>query len=296
MHTTISLDTTGANLRRARELAMLRERQVTRALGVRRVRLREWEAGEVTPDTDELMRLVNLYSADLGQGWADRRPLTEQEIGVLVIGTERIDVRPGAWYTAEGITDTDNWAVLTHYLSVVRRQRKLSPAEPIKLRSDDLAGLCTVLDLRDPTIETDLMVLLDMTPAGARWATRVMILNALLTLAQTSAIAESWFAGTDDDLEALAGPEEAHVGTPTPFAAPDADAGAERAELRFTPIEAAPDAPIEAQVVSSAPLFSTDPGVPVAEPGGEVFTIAPAAEWADAADAAGAAGELPPAS
>lgn len=286
MHHTISADTTGPTLRRARELAALRERPAARALGIRRSRLRDWESGTAVPDADEMARAIELYSADLRQIWPDRQPLVSvDEPGVLVVGDERIDVRTDPMVTADGVTDIDNRVVLTRYLAAVRRQRGLEPTDTIDLRANDLASLAAVLDLDDAALETELMTLLDLTPAGARWATRVMVVGGLMTIAATAVVGSSWFAGAG-----AATVEAAAPATPVAMVTPTA-------AVAFAPEAVDADAPVDAEIVStSATLtspFSTEPAAPRAELAPAVFAVAPATEWSVVEDEP--AGELPPA-
>lgn len=286
MHQTISADTTGPTLRRARELAALRERPAARALGIRRSRLRDWESGAAVPDADEMARAIELYSADLRQIWPDRQPLASvDEPGVLVVGDERIDVRTDPMMNADGVTDFDNRVVLSRYLAAVRRQRGLTSADPIELRASDLASLAAVLDLDDAALESELMTLLDLTPAGARWATRVMVVGGLMTIAATAVVGSSWFAGDGAGATTVeaAAPAAIEAMVPPPAAA------------TFAPEALADDAPVDAEVVSTSGTvtspFSTEPSSPRAELAPAVFAVAPATEWSVGEDEP--VGELP---
>jgi transcriptional regulator with XRE-family HTH domain len=283
--------TTGHTLRRARELAGMRDRAAARSLGVRRSRLRDWESGAVVPDADELERAIQLYSADLNEIWPDRQPLvSDAEPGVLVVGDERIDVRTDPTITADGVTTVDNRVVLTRYLAAVRRQRGLAATDPVELRANDIASLATVLDLEDADLESELAELLDLTPAGARWTTRAMVVGALMAVGATAMVGTSWFSSTDTagatTVEAVA-PAAASI-TFAPESTPTTEVS-EQATVQFAPAEVDPDAPVEAVIVpadaSTTPSpFSTEPSAAPVELAPAVFAVAPSSEWSPVVD------------
>ncbi len=267
----------GPRLRRARELSGMRERSAAKSLGVRRAQLRAWESGADTPDADELARLVELYSADLAQVWPDRQPLLSQtEPGVLVVGEERVELflEPGQ--------PIDNRTVLRHYLAAVRRQRGEATDARVDLRAADIDSLATVLDLGDADLESQLEELLDLTPAGARFTARAMMVGGLTALAATTLVAGSWFA------------------TPaTADASPVSEAPAVTAPALFAPEQGDPSAQAESDVVDAEVItddlnqgalaespFSTQPNAPAVdvELAPAVFALAPSTEWQPVVD------------
>lgn len=302
--TTTPTTNAGDMLRRARELSGMHERAAARALGVRRSRIRDWESGAVAPDADELSRAIALYSADLDSIWPDRQPLVSpEEPGVLVVGDERIDVRIDPELTPDGVTFVDNRVVLTRYLAAVRRQRGLGATDPVELRANDIASLASVLDLEDGRLESELAELLDLTPAGARWTTRAMVVGALMAVAATAMVGTSWFSSA-----APAGATTVEVVAPaaaTVTFAPEVTPTTEvsdRAAVQFAPATIDPDTPIDAEIVPSATAtnpspFSTEPSATPVELAPAVFAVAPSTEWTPVVDAATAtldAPELPP--
>ncbi len=182
--------TTGHALRRSRELAGLSERAAARALGVRRAALRDWESDRVVPDPAQIELATIVYGVGAEDIWAERTPLVDPEQpGVLVVGSERVPVWP------DGDPGTvDNRDVISRYLAAVRRQRGADEHDEIALRSDDLAALSMVLDLDDDQLQQILMDLLDLTPAGAQWAIRSMLVGGLVAMVATGALGSSWFA------------------------------------------------------------------------------------------------------
>lgn len=278
----------GPRLRRARELAGIHERAAARELGIRRARLRDWESGAVAPDADEMARAVSLYSADLDEIWPDRQPLvTAEEPGILIVGDERIDLRTDA---LSDTGDIDNRVVLTRYLAAVRRQRGLEPSDRVELRSSDIASLASVLDLDDTALEAELTELLDLTPAGARWTARALVVGGLMAVAATTVVGASWFAAPTS---AAAAPSVPTAVVATPFA-PEASTTvvSDRAAVQFAPEQIADDAPIDAEIVevvehAAVSPFSTEPAAQV-ELAPAMFAVAPASDWAPVVDAVGA--------
>ena len=256
----------GPRLRRARELAGLRERSAAKTLGVRRTQLRAWESGTDTPDADELARLVELYSADLAQVWPDRQPLlSPAEPGVLIVGDERVDLH------LDTDSPIDNRAVLTRYLAAVRRQRGEAADARVELRAADIDSLATVLDLSDVDLERQLAELLDLTPAGARFTARAMMVGGMTVIAATTLVAGSWFTSPA-----------------TADATPTRDLPVATAPALFSPEGADPAATIDvvdAEIVTDdsqgGSPFSTQPNASAAEVelAPAVFAVAPATEW-----------------
>lgn len=286
-HTTEAL-AAGHTLRRARELAGLRERSAARSLGVPRSQLRAWESGAAAPDADELARAIALYSADLDQIWPDRRPLiSDDEPGVLVVGDERIDLGADPELTPDGVTVADgpigNRVVLSRYLAAVRRQRQLAPSDPVELRSADIASLSHVLDLDDDALEAELAELLDLTPAGARWTARALVVGGLMAVGATAMVGTSWFAPVTD---AGAAPSSSAPAAAAVTFAPEVAGAApsDRAEVLFAPATVDPDAPVDAELVpgdepAAASPFSTEPTSATVELAPAVFAVAPSTEW-----------------
>jgi transcriptional regulator with XRE-family HTH domain len=296
---TTTTTTTGHTLRRARELAGMSDRAAARSLGIRRSRLRDWESGALTPDADELARAIDLYSADLNQIWPDREPLVSpHEPGVLVVGDERIDLSD-ATLGPDGDTTIDNRVVLSRYLAAVRRQRRLDRNDPVELRANDIATLATVLDLEDTALESELADLLDLTPAGARWTARAMVVGGLMAIGATAIVGTSWFSPVDaagaTTVEAVAPAASTATFAPEVTATTEVS---ERATVQFAPAEIDPDAPVDAEVVSASATpspFTTEPTATEVELAPAVFAVAPATEWTPVEDGPSATAELPPA-
>lgn len=187
--------TTGHALRRLRELSGLSERRAARAIGVRRSELRSWESQDTMPDDEHLARAVGVYGRDLQGVVATRRPLTDPERpGLLLVGEEEIVV-------AEHVRESDdphhrNEALLRTYVDAVRRQRGVPLDQAVELRADDLNSLATELDLEDDHLRGLLGDLLDLTPAGAQFATRALLVGALIAVLSTGAVQSTWLAPT----------------------------------------------------------------------------------------------------
>jgi len=306
---------TGRTLRRARELSDLRLGTAARALGIRRSRLRDWESGRASPDADEMARAVELYSADLNHIWPDRQPLiSPEEPGVLIVGDDRIEVHTPAW-TAHGSCQTattrsaiDNRVVLSRYIAAVRRQRGAGPDDPVELRAQDISALATVLDLDDMLLEVQLMDLLDLTPAGARWTARAMVVGALMAIGASVLVGASWFGAAPSN----AGAADGSVAT-EPFApevanatfAPEVAAAttSDRTGVQFAPGPVDTDAPIDAEVVApthsaTTSPFSIEPNHVEVQLAPAVFAIAPATDWStvtiESTPLAPAPDQLPP--
>lgn len=268
---------TGARMRRARELTGMSERAAARALRVRRTQLRAWERGELVPDADDMAAVINLYSVDLARVWPDRQPLlSPEEPGVLIVGDERIELDDVAVPTAGGGITIDNRSVLTTYLTAVRRQRGLGPNEQVELRAADLSALAGVLDLDDAGLESLLAELLQLTPAGARWAARAMVVGGLTALATVFSLGTAWL-----DQPSTAEVTALPIAAVAPVEAVPASDLSNDARVLFAPAPVDPDAPVEAEVVSngSESPFSVAPGAVPVELAPAMFAVAPATDW-----------------
>lgn len=290
--------TTGHALQRARELADMSERAAARSLGVRRSTLRAWEAEQRAPDADQLAAAVRLYSVDLETIWPDRRPLiSAEEPDVLRVGAERVPVETDPVIDPDGVRRVDNRVVLTRYLAAVRRQRGLGPTERVDLRADDIASLAHVLDLDDDALESELAELLDLTPAGARWTMRALVVGGLMAIGATSAIGSTWFSPAtaapletatpvthvveaptvaDPAVSDLATPttevsEQALVQTPSTVEAPSTELA--------PPTTQTPSSDVATPVADPSSPFSTEPSSIAVELAPAVFAVAPATEW-----------------
>lgn len=186
--------TIGHALRRSRELAGISDRSAARSIGVSRSTLRSWEADRAVPDTEQLSLAAGLYGHGVQDVWASRAPLTSpEEPGVLLVGSERVTISSDDTGSLDDSV-IDNRVVLSRYIAAVRRQRGLEPDDSIELRAVDLAALSTVLNLDDDSLQALLTELLDLTPAGAQWAVRSMLVGGLVALAATGMLGTSWFA------------------------------------------------------------------------------------------------------
>ena len=184
--------TTGQVLRRLRELSGMSDRAAARRLGVSRSELRDWEAHRAEPDADQLTRAVEVYGHDVESALAIRTPLTQPgRPGVLLIGDEEVVVADHLRLAAT--SHAANQAVLTSYLAAVRRQRGLEPDSPVQLRAHDIGSLAIELDLTDDHLQALLAELLDLTPAGAQYTTRALLVGALVAVMATGLVQNSWF-------------------------------------------------------------------------------------------------------
>lgn len=185
--------TTGHALQRLRELSGLNERSAARALGVHRSELRAWESGRSLPDDAQLARAVAVYGRDLRDVIATRRSLTDPERpGVLIVGDEEI-------FVADHVdTHPDphrrNAALLRSYVGAVRRQRGVPSGQPVELRSDDLVSLAVELDLGDEQLQTLLAEILDLTPTGAQFTVRALLVGALVAVLASGVVQSTWMA------------------------------------------------------------------------------------------------------
>ena len=307
---------TGRTLRRARELSDLRPRSAARAMGIRRSRLSDWESGRTSPDADEMARAIELYSADLNHIWPDRQPLiSPEEPGVLIVGDERIEVNAPARTTRDSgpampRAEIDNRVILSRYIAAVRGQRGAGPDDSVELRAHDVSALATVLDLDDMLLEVQLMDLLDLTPAGARWTARAMVVGALMTVGAGVLLGASWFGAAPTTAGAAEGSVNTAAFAPEIGAVAPVDpvAPVDRARVQFAPSPVDPDAPVDAEVVTppnTAALspdaispFSTEPNHIGVELTPALFAVAPATEWStvtiEPAAPAAAPEQLPP--
>jgi transcriptional regulator with XRE-family HTH domain len=187
--------TTGQALRRLRELSGMNERTAARRLGVRRAELRDWEEHRAAPDAAQLTRAIDVYGQDAETTLAIRRPLTEPDRpGVLVVGDEEIVI---ADHVRTAATSHEaNEAVLASYLAAVRRQRSLAADAPVQLRSADISSLSIELDLTDDHLLDLLADLLQLTPAGAQYTTRALLVGGLVALMATGVVQAGWFTPT----------------------------------------------------------------------------------------------------
>ena len=174
--------TTGQTLRRLRELSGMNERTAARRLGVRRAELRDWEEHRAAPDAAQLTRAIDVYGQDAETTLAIRRPLTEPDRpGVLVVGDEEIVIADHVRTAAT--SHQANEAVLASYLAAVRRQRSLAADAPVQLRSADISSLSIELDLTDDHLQDLLADLLQLTPAGAQYTTRALLVVGVVAVA-----------------------------------------------------------------------------------------------------------------
>jgi len=184
--------TTGQTLRRLRELSGMNERTAARRLGVRRAELRDWEEHRAAPDAAQLTRAIDVYGQDAETTLAIRRPLTEPDRpGVLVVGDEEIVIADHVRTAAT--SHQANEAVLASYLAAVRRQRSLAADAPVQLRSADISSLSIELDLTDDHLQDLLADLLQLTPAGAQYTTRALLVGGLVALMATGVVQAGWF-------------------------------------------------------------------------------------------------------
>ncbi len=184
--------TTGQALRRLRELSGMSDRVAARRLGVSRSELRDWEAHRRRPDADQLARCVEVYGQDVESALAIRTPLTQAgRPGVLVIGDEEVVIADHLAHAAG--SHAANEAVLGSYLAAVRRQRGLPAGSVVHLRSADIGSLAIELDLTDDHLQELLAELLDLTPAGAQYTARALLVGALVAVMATGLVQSSWF-------------------------------------------------------------------------------------------------------
>ncbi len=121
------------------------------AMGVTASILRDAESGSAPINTQLRLSMEQCYGADLDEylpkhpGFRPRTPLEyDESAGVLRVGTLGVRFRKGV--------DTND-DLLRGFSAAIRRQRRLPPSVPLRLRSLDIPVLAELLDLTDEELD-----------------------------------------------------------------------------------------------------------------------------------------------
>lgn len=203
---------TAQALGRLRTLSGYSQRAAARQLGVRGTVLRSWEEGSVLPTATQMDALLSLYGRDVKELLKPRQPLVSaDQPGVLRIGSRSVDtvsIRVDASNASEA-----NRRIVAQYLAAVRSERGSAPGDLVELRAVDMRQLADVLDLSDQNLEELLATQLDLTPAGAQFAVRAVLVAGLMTAALLGGIGSRWLrtVGEADALGSGVRPNEASL-------------------------------------------------------------------------------------
>jgi transcriptional regulator with XRE-family HTH domain len=136
------------------------------AMGVSQSILKDAEEGNVPINTVLRFQMEQCYGVNLENfitrrpEWKPRTPLEyNAEQGVLRVGTLGVRFRVGV---------DDNDALLRGFSAAIRRQRRLPPSVPLRLRAADIPVLATLLDLEDPELDERAQFWFGQTPETAQ--------------------------------------------------------------------------------------------------------------------------------
>ncbi len=136
------------------------------AMGVAPSILSDAETGHAPINTVMRFQMEQLYGVKLENfissrpEWKPRTPLEyNAEQGVLRVGTLGVRFRVGI---------DDNDALLRGFSAAIRRQRRLPPSVPLRLRAADIPVLATLLDLEDPELDERAQFWFGQTPETAQ--------------------------------------------------------------------------------------------------------------------------------
>ena len=143
-----------------------------RAMGIAESILRDAESGD-EPISPVLRRQIEeCYEVRLEQfmkqrpDFKPRTPLAyDAENGVLRVGTLGVRFRKGV---------DGNDALLRGLSSAIRRQRKMPPSMPLRLRSADIPVLADLMDLSDPDLYARAQFWFGQTPETAQGFTSIL--------------------------------------------------------------------------------------------------------------------------
>ena len=148
------------------------------AMGISESILRDAEAGLEPINPVLKLQLESCYEVKLEQfikerpGYRPRTPLQyDEEHGILRVGTLGVRFRKGA---------DSNDSLLRGHSSAVRRQRKMPPSVPLRLRSADIPVLAELMDLSDPDLDARAQFWFGQTPETAQG------FKSLLKIARTN--------------------------------------------------------------------------------------------------------------
>ena len=121
------------------------------ALGITASILKDAEGGSVPINTQLRLRMEQVYGSGLEAylpkhpGVRPRTPLEyDEETAILRVGTLGVRFR-------KGVDSNDD--LLRGFSAAIRRQRRLPPSVPLRLRSLDIPILAELLDLTDPELD-----------------------------------------------------------------------------------------------------------------------------------------------
>lgn len=137
-----------------------------RAIGITPSILSDAEAGDVPINEALRQQIEDCYEVKLEQfmkerpGFRPRIPLEyDQQQGVLRVGTLGVRFRKGV---------DGNDALLRGFSSAIRRQRKMPPSVPLRLRSADIPVLAELVDLSDADLDARAQFWFGQTPETAQ--------------------------------------------------------------------------------------------------------------------------------
>lgn len=180
-----------AALGRLRTLSGLSQRVAARSIGVRLTVLRSWEARQSSPTRAQLTDALRVYGHDVEQVLTPRTGLRRpDEPGILRVGSTVIA-------TAAIRADHDNGheanrRIIAEYLAAIRHERRVDSLEAVELRAVDLGHLAAELDVSDGQLSDLLAEQLNLTPAGALFATRAVLVAALMSFAAITTLGNGW--------------------------------------------------------------------------------------------------------
>ncbi|MGI9608163.1 MAG: hypothetical protein ACR2P0_18675 [Acidimicrobiales bacterium] len=153
------------------------------AMGVPAAIIADVESGRVVITDDLRGRIEACYQVDLDtfirpqRAQQPRLPLAyDEEKGILRVGTLGVRWRKEV--------DTND-ALLRGFSSAIRRQRRLAPSVPLRLRQADIPMLANLLDLTDVHLDERAQFWFGQTPETAQ------SFRAILKVAKRSGISEA---------------------------------------------------------------------------------------------------------
>lgn len=153
------------------------------AMGIASSILRDAESGSVPINTQLRLLMEQCYGTTLETylpqhpGFRPRTPLEYDEAnGVLRVGTLGVRFQ-------KGVDSNDD--LLRGFSAAIRRQRRLPPSVPLRLRALDIPILAELLDLTDPELDDRAHFWFGQTPETQQG------FRQLLRIAKVAAVAEA---------------------------------------------------------------------------------------------------------
>ena len=259
----------------ARRAAVLDERGLARAVGVRRRTIRRWETAREVPCDREIEAIANACHRNLAE-LLPARDVVEFDAAArfLRVGGQSVSV-----------ADVRNDAVLTTYVALVREQRQLGEDDRVTFRQPDLDVLSEALDLEDDALEARLRRIAgldenDAAEVRRRLMRRRLAMPAVGLLAGSWGLARMAAAHTNDPVE-----DHPVASAPASLAAAATASVSGRAQTLAIVGDPARTVVTTAAPVEVPPVVVAPVAVVVAEP----IVVAAATSVAGPADGAGAA-------